>query len=123
MTEPSRALEATLLTSQDCLLCHDTEALLNLLASEFPLVIMTVDAASPQGAALAERYGLAFTPGLILDGEPFGYGRLSERALRRELARRCSNTSTGLATLSSGPAAPAPGRIKRALSAFLSRSA
>ncbi|MGH9252739.1 MAG: hypothetical protein ACRD0W_24965 [Acidimicrobiales bacterium] len=29
-----------------------------------------------------------FPPGVLLDDDPFGYGRLSERKLRRELARR-----------------------------------
>jgi len=29
-----------------------------------------------------------FAPGVLLDGKPFGYGRLSERKLRRALAQR-----------------------------------
>jgi hypothetical protein len=29
-----------------------------------------------------------FPPGVFLNGEPFSYGRLSERKLRRELDRR-----------------------------------
>lgn len=29
-----------------------------------------------------------FAPGLLVDGEPFSYGRVSERKLRRTLARR-----------------------------------
>jgi hypothetical protein len=29
-----------------------------------------------------------FAPGVLVDGEPFSYGRLSERKLRRELRRR-----------------------------------
>lgn len=32
--------------------------------------------------------GLLFPPGVLIDGEPFSYGRLSERKLRRELDRR-----------------------------------
>jgi hypothetical protein len=31
-----------------------------------------------------------FAPGILVDGEPFGYGRLSEKKLRRELTRRAA---------------------------------
>jgi hypothetical protein len=31
---------------------------------------------------------MAFPPAVLIDGEPFSYGRLSERKLRRDLARR-----------------------------------
>ena len=30
---------------------------------------------------------MMFSPGILLDGRPFGFGRLSERALRRALNR------------------------------------
>ena len=36
---------------------------------------------------LATQGGLLFPPGILIDGEPFSYGRLSERKLRRELDR------------------------------------
>jgi len=32
--------------------------------------------------------GLLFPPGILIDGEPFSYGRPSERKLRHELDRR-----------------------------------
>ena len=38
--------------------------------------------------ALAVHSGLLFPPGIFLDGEPFSYGRPSERRLRREIERR-----------------------------------
>ena len=41
------------------------------------LVVGRVVAALPQ-----------FPPGIFVDGEPFSYGRLSEKKLRRELDRR-----------------------------------
>jgi hypothetical protein len=36
---------------------------------------------------LAARAGVVFDPGLLVDGRPFGYGRISERRLRRTLQR------------------------------------
>ena len=89
----SASIEAVLLTSPDCLLCHEAEAMLNELAIEYPLTVTVLDAASPQGSALAERYALPFTPSLVLAGAPFGYGRLSRRALRREIETRLTTDS------------------------------
>jgi hypothetical protein len=43
---------------------------------------------SPAGERLALKGGVLFPPGLFLDDEPFCYGRVSERTLREELARR-----------------------------------
>ncbi|MGH9119880.1 MAG: hypothetical protein ACRD0A_19005 [Acidimicrobiales bacterium] len=40
---------------------------------------------------MAAAAGMAFPPGVLLDGEPFSYGRLSERKLRRELARHAAS--------------------------------
>jgi hypothetical protein len=95
--ERSASIEAILLTSPDCLLCHEAEAMLNELAIEYPLIVTVVVAASPQGAALAERHALPFTPSLVLAGDPFGYGHLSRRAIRREIETRLS-TATRAAT-------------------------
>ena len=46
-----------------------------------------IDLASEQGRDLAARAGVAFAPGVLVDGRLFGYGRLSERRLRRALGR------------------------------------
>jgi len=44
---------------------------------------------------VAADAGVMFAPGILLDGAPFGYGRLSERRLRRALiARTRQPTST-----------------------------
>jgi hypothetical protein len=48
----------------------------------------TLDMASPEGQRLAMQGGLLFPPGILIDGKPFSYGRLSERKLRRELDRQ-----------------------------------
>lgn len=55
---------------------------------EYPLSVSVRDLDSPKGRALAERTGLLFPPGLLLDGRPYSYGRVSERKLRRELDKR-----------------------------------
>lgn len=78
----------TLLTKADCDLCDHAKAVLARIAADADIGIETIDLASEQGRELAERSGMAFPPGVLLDGQPFSYGRLSERKLRRALAGR-----------------------------------
>lgn len=77
----------TLLTTTGCDLCEQAKAVLGRLAGEWDLDVEEIDASTGEGRDLAERAGVAFPPGVLIDGEPFSYGRLSERKLRRELAR------------------------------------
>ncbi len=80
--------EALLLTQADCASCDEAKLVLDRLAQEYPLSVATRDLSSPEGRAAAEGAGVLFPPGVLLDGEPFSYGRVSERKLRRELERR-----------------------------------
>lgn len=83
-----RLVEVLLLTQAHCGLCEHAKRVLERLAGEYPLQVTVCDLASPEGRELATRGQLPFPPGVLLDGEPFCYGRLSERRLRRELDRR-----------------------------------
>lgn len=78
----------TLLTTQDCALCEQAKEVLQRLTAEFDLHIQQVDVASDVGRELAQRAGMAFPPAVLIDDEPFSYGRLSERKLRRELSAK-----------------------------------
>ena len=80
--------KATLLTTAHCSLCEQAKGVLQRLQNEGALELETVDLASPEGQSLAEMSGMAFPPALLLDGQPFSYGRLSERKLRKELTRQ-----------------------------------
>ena len=75
----------TLLTQADCALCEHAKGVLARVGADHPLEITEIDLASEPGRALATRAGVLFAPGLLVDGRPFGYGRLSERRLRRAL--------------------------------------
>lgn len=77
----------TLLTQEDCAYCEDAKAVLARVGEDHPLEITEISLASEQGRALAARAGLPFAPGLLVEGRPFGYGRISERRLRRTLHR------------------------------------
>lgn len=82
--EPDR--HVILLTSDDCGFCQDAKEVLGRLQIEFAFGLTEIDIRSPQGAELAQAGGLLFPPGIVIDGEPFGYGRPSEKKLRRRLA-------------------------------------
>lgn len=81
-------MQVLILTQEQCPFCEQAKELLSRLATEYPLDVSTLALHSPEGQALAERSGILFAPGILLDGVPFSYGRPSERKLRRELERR-----------------------------------
>lgn len=86
-------MRVTLLSQEHCDFCAQAKEVLDRLAQEFPLNVETLDLASPKGQRLAAAGGIMFPPGILLDGEPFSYGRLSERKLRRELRRRLGDAT------------------------------
>jgi len=88
VTRQVAAVEVVLLTQEHCSLCEHAKQVLDGLAAEYALRTTVVDLAAAEGRALAADGGILFPPGVFLDGEPFSYGRLSERKLRRELDRR-----------------------------------
>ena len=101
----------TLLTRGGCRLCAQAKAVLVNVARDHPLVVEEIDITTPAGAAEAAKAGILFPPGVLLDGKPFSYGRLSERKLRRHLTRQAVDRP--VSSRRSAPAASAeaePGR-------------
>src|SRR5260221_10473760 len=82
------SMRVLLLTQDQCGFCDQAKAVLDRLSAEYGFVVSTIDLGSPEGQQLAECSGVLFPPGIFLEGQPFSYGRLSERKLRRELDRR-----------------------------------
>ncbi|WP_131746777.1 glutaredoxin family protein [Frankia sp. Cppng1_Ct_nod] len=82
-----RTVTVTLLTQADCTLCDHAKAVLARVARDHPLTVEEVTLDSDAGRTLAAQAGMLFAPGVLVDGAPFSYGRLSERRLRRTLAR------------------------------------
>ena len=81
-------MNVLLLTQKQCGFCTQAKEILDRLALEYGFSVSTLDVSSPEGEALAVRSGILFPPGIFLDGEPFSYGRPSERRLRREIEQR-----------------------------------
>ena len=85
MTDVTRV---TLLTQSDCQYCARAKAVLDRVAMDHPLLVREVSLETAEGRDLAVRHGVLFAPGILLNEQPFGYGRLSERRLRSALDRR-----------------------------------
>lgn len=88
---PVDPIVVVLLTQANCSLCDHAKEVLDRVAIDYPLRVRTVDMADEEGMTLAARGGVLFPPGVLVDGRPFSYGRLSERKLRRELTRLASS--------------------------------
>lgn len=85
MTHPVRI---TLLTQSSCASCDHAKQVLSRVGQDYPLRITEIDLASEQGQRLAAGAGVLFAPGVLLEDQPFSFGRLSERKLRRTLGKR-----------------------------------
>lgn len=81
-------VDITVLSQANCGYCDEAQAVLDRLDGEYPLQIRVLDLALPEAQDLAERAGMLFPPAVFVDDEPFSYGRLSERKLRRALDRK-----------------------------------
>ncbi|MET9835783.1 glutaredoxin family protein [Streptomyces sp. NPDC006385] len=79
--------QITLLTQADCTLCEHAKEVLAKVGADHPLTITEIDLNSEEGQRLGMLAGVLFAPGILLDGVPFSYGRLSERRLRRALEK------------------------------------
>lgn len=77
----------TLLIQADCGLCEHAKTVLARIGRDMPVTVEEVDLGCPEGQALAEGGWVLFAPGVLIDGQPFSHGRLSERRLRRALTR------------------------------------
>lgn len=82
----------TLLTQADCAFCDHAKQVLDRVGREHPLGVEEISLETPRGRELALRHGVLFAPGVLLDDQAFGYGRLSEKKLRKALARRRATT-------------------------------
>jgi glutaredoxin len=85
------------LVQENCVLCDQAKEVLIRVGSDFPLVVEEIDLGSDEGRRLAQRGGVMFAPGIFVDNQMFGFGRLSEKKLRRALQRRSGVAAAGRA--------------------------
>ncbi|MGH8471519.1 MAG: glutaredoxin family protein, partial [Gammaproteobacteria bacterium] len=74
--------EVILLTQENCAFCDKAKEILDRLSGKYQISVRELDLNSSEGQRLAWQGGVMFPPGIFLDGEPFSYGRPSERKLK-----------------------------------------
>ncbi len=79
----TRTHRITLLTQQNCHMCDHAKVVLARVAIDHPLEVEEISLTTDIGRNLAAQAGILFAPGVMVDGLPFAFGRLSERKLRK----------------------------------------
>ena len=80
-----KEVHVLLLTADACHLCDHAKAVIAEIAEEYPLEVTEIPITSLQGQSLVQRDAILIAPGIYVNGELFGYGRLSGGKLRRWL--------------------------------------
>ena len=81
------AVDVLVVTAPGCHFCEDATRLLDNLAELRPLNVRTVPLASEEGRYLVVKHRVPFPPIVLIDGDYFGYGRISERKLKAHLMK------------------------------------
>lgn len=79
--------EITIVTTADCVFCEQAKDVLARVGNEAAIVVREVPLDSAEGRQISQKAAALFPPVVLLDGEALSYGRLSERRLRKALAR------------------------------------
>lgn len=75
-------VEVTLVSPADCPNCADVKEQLSSLQRKYAgLNVKTVDAFTPEGEALILQHGIMASPGILINGEFFSMGAVSEQEL------------------------------------------
>jgi hypothetical protein len=85
VSDPARI---TLLSRDNCGFCDHAKHVLARAGGQYPLQVTEISLDSREGQAIAAPAGVLFPPGVLVDGQPFSFGRLSERKLLRTLEKR-----------------------------------
>jgi glutaredoxin len=85
VSDPARI---TLLSRDNCGFCDHAKQVLARVGGQYPLQVTEISLDSREGRAIATPAGVLFAPGVLIDGQPFSFGRVSERKLLRTLEKR-----------------------------------
>lgn len=102
-------MKFTLLTKENCPLCDHAKDVIARVEVDYLVDTEVLWLETPEGEAFAAEYETPFPPVLVIDGDLHGYGRLSERKLRREL------------DVANAPRRSLPGRLGRSARRLASR--
>lgn len=89
--------DITLLTQSSCAFCDQAKEILSRLTADYALNVHEIRLDTEEGRKLAIQHAVMFAPGVLIDGQLFSYGRLSEKKLRLQLTTlsRCPTQHFG----------------------------
>ena len=82
----TRPIDILLVTSPGCHYCDHALGVLNEVGATAPLSVTTIALTSERGMDLLVRHRVPYPPILLVEGEFFGYGRISRRKLEVHVA-------------------------------------
>jgi glutaredoxin len=91
-TEP---VSVVVVTAAGCHYCDHAQQVLDTIGETVPLAVTTVDLSSDEGLALMVAHRAGFPPLVVVDGEFFGFGRISLKKLERRLTQRVASVGEG----------------------------
>lgn len=77
--------EITLLSQPSCVFCEQAKEILSRLTEDYTFSVHEIRLDTEEGRKLAVQHTVMFAPGILIDGQLFSYGRLSEKKLRLQL--------------------------------------
>ena len=78
-------VRVTLLTAPSCDLCDHAQEVLARVGKDHDLEVEKISIETSRGRILMIEQRFVFPPGVLVEGQPFSFGRLSERRLRKRL--------------------------------------
>lgn len=78
-------VQITVLTQTSCTYCDKAKEILDRLALDFSFNLSEISLETDEGKRLAIKNGVMFAPGILIDGDLFSFGRLSEKKLKSKL--------------------------------------
>lgn len=78
-------IKVTLIRPSGCQHCIQVKETLEKMKTDFPnLAVEEIEATTPEGQALIQKYGILSSPGIIINGDFFAMGGATEAQLREK---------------------------------------
>lgn len=77
-------IKVTIITTQGCTHCIEAKKIVTKLKKEYDLTIQEIDAASPEGQKLIQKYKILSSPGILINDQFFAMGGATEGQFRKK---------------------------------------
>lgn len=82
-------IKVTLIRPSGCQHCVQVKGTLEKMKTDYPdLIIEEIEATTPEGQALIQKYGILTSPGILINDEFFAMGGTTEKELREKFDKK-----------------------------------